>query len=276
VSTDHLEAPPGSSEAPPVRRTLPLSAVVASRNEARELARCLRSLSFCDELIVIDLESEDETAAVAEAHGARVVPHELVPIAEYARIDVVPTARHDWLLFTDPDEEIAQGLAEELAQILPRLADDVAIVWAPIRFYFGERPLRGTIWGGENRRRLLVRRDRVDLTPTVFGGTRPRPGFGIVELPFTEETAIRHHWVSGYRDWVRKHRRYLTLEAADRACAGEVTGVRAVLERPWRSFYDCFVTRAGYHDGATGFCLSVLWAAYSTAAEVALLRRLRR
>jgi glycosyltransferase involved in cell wall biosynthesis len=254
---------------------VPVSAVVASRNEADELARCLPTLAFCDEVIVIDLESTDDTVRVAEGHGARVVAHELVPIAEWARVDVVPEARNEWLLFTDPDEEITDALADEVARFLADPPEDVAIVWAPIRFYFGGRPLRGTVWGGQNRRRFLVRRDGVELTPTVFGGTHLRPGFRMLELPFTEETAIRHRWVGGYRDWLAKHRRYLALEPVDRARADQITGFRAVGARPFRSFYDSYVAKRGYRDGATGLLLSVLWAGYTTASELALLRRVR-
>ena len=255
---------------------LPVSAIVASRNEAAELARCLPTLTFCDEIVVIDLESTDETADVAAAHGARVVPHALVPIAEWARIDVVPEARHDWLLLTDPDEEIPPALADEVAALLPTIGDDVAIVWAPIRFLFAGRPLTGTVWGGENRRRFLVRRSGVELDRTLFGGTHLRDGFRALELPFREETAIRHHWVSGYRDWTRKHRRYFALDREQRVAAGHLTGLRAVARTPFRSFYDSLVRKAGYRDGARGVALSALWAAYSTASEIALLRRLVR
>jgi glycosyltransferase involved in cell wall biosynthesis len=254
---------------------LPITAVVASHNEADELDRCLGSLTFCDEVIVIDIASEDDTARVAEAHGARLVPHEWVPIAEWARIDIVPSARNDWLLFTDPDEEIPAALASRVADFLSTVADDVALVWAPIRFYVGDKPLRGTIWGGENRRRFLVRRDGVELTKASFGGTSMRPGFRMVELPFDAETAIRHRWVDGYGDWIAKHRKYVRLQAVDRAAAGEVTGLRGIASAPWRGFHESYVAKAGYHDGFTGLALSVLWATFVTASDVALYRRLR-
>ncbi|MFN2628971.1 MAG: glycosyltransferase [Gaiellaceae bacterium] len=255
---------------------LPVTAVVASRNEAAELARCLPTLAFCDEVIVIDVDSSDETPRTAEAHGARVVRHGFVPIAEWARISVVPAARHSWILLTDPDEEIPGALADEVATTLSSIPDDVAIVWAPIQFFFGCRALRGTVWGGENRRRFLVRREGVELGKTVFGGTQLREGFRSLELPFRPETAIRHHWVSGYRDWLGKHRRYLALDRNARRRAGEVTGLRAVAGRPARSFYDSFVVKKGYRDGLTGLGLSMLWALYSAASEIALLRELRR
>ena len=225
---------------------------------------------------MIDVASHDDTAAVAERHGARVVRSAYVPIAEHARVKVVGEARHEWLLLTDPDEVIPEPLVEELRQLLPQLTADVGLVWAPIRFHVGSKPLRGTIWGGENRRRLLARRSGVELSATVFGGTRLRPGYRRLDLPFSEETAIRHYWVEGYGDWLRKHRRYLALEPRDRADAGEVTGVRALVRAPVRAFAESYLRARGYRDGVTGLVLSLLWAWFRGASELGLLRELRR
>ena len=77
---------------------------------------------------------------------------------------VAPQARHDWLLVVDPDEEVPPALAREVAALLPTLEDDVAAVDAPRQYYFAGRPLRGTVWGGPNKRRLLVRRSAVTLS----------------------------------------------------------------------------------------------------------------
>lgn len=254
---------------------LPLSALVSSRNEAHLLDRCLDSIAFCDELIVIDIESDDDTAGVAARNGARVVRHEYVSIAEAARVDVAPLARHDWLLVVDPDEEVPAALAVEIERLLPALADDVAAVDAPRQYYFAGRPLQGTIWGGPNKRRLLVRRTAVELTPTIWGGMRLKEGYHVEVMPFTAETAIAHRWAAGYRELVQRHRRYLALEPVDRAAAGEVTGLRAVVAAPWSSFRESFFTRRGYRDGVTGLALSLFWAWFRTAGELALLRRLR-
>jgi glycosyltransferase involved in cell wall biosynthesis len=254
---------------------LPLTALVTSRNEGHLLARCLDAIRFCDELIVIDVDSDDDTAAVAAVFDAEVVWHSYVPIAEAARVTVAPRARHDWLLVVDPDEEVPPALAAELRTLLPVIPDDVAAVDAPRRYYFAGEPLRGTIWGGQNKRRLLVRRSAVELTPTIWGGMRIQPGCRILELPFTEETAILHRWASGYGELARRHLRYLRLEPLDRAAAGEVTGVRAVARTPWRSFHESFVTKKGYRDGVRGLALSLFWAAFRTLGEVKLLWRLR-
>src|SRR4051794_41739520 len=85
---------------------LPVTAIIASRNEAALLQDRLAELARCDEVIVIDLESTDRTSEIAEAAGARLVHHALVPIAGGARAEVAGLARHDWLLFADPDERL--------------------------------------------------------------------------------------------------------------------------------------------------------------------------
>jgi glycosyltransferase involved in cell wall biosynthesis len=255
---------------------LPLTAVISSRNEGRLLDRCLRAVAFCDEIIVVDIDSDDCTAAVAEAHGARVIRHSYVPIAEWARVTVAPQARYDWLLVVDPDEEVPPAFAITVAELLPTVEDDIAAVDAPRQYYFAGSPLSGTVWGGPNKRRLLVHRRRVELTPTIWGGMRIEPGYRVIELPFTPETAIVHRWAAGYGELVARHRRYLRLEAVDRARAGEVTGYRAILQTPWQSFRESFVTKRGYRDGLHGLALSFFWAIFRTCGDILLLREVRR
>src|SRR5579864_214866 len=254
----------------------PITAMVSSHNEARLLERCLPTLTFCDEVLVIDIASDDDTEAVARAHGARVLRHDWVPIAERARMELVDEASHDWLLFMDPDEAMPPALALQLAELVPRLADDVGVVDCPWQFYFRDRPLRGTVWGGISRKRTLALRGGAELRATVHSGTKPLPGFRIETVDYTGDNAIAHYCGVGWRPLVRKHWRYLGLEGRDRRELGLVTGVRDVLRTPAPAFYSSFVRRHGYRDGFTGLGLSLLWAGYTTGAKVALLRELRR
>ena len=95
------------------------------------------------------------------AAHARLVRHAWVPIAEIARVDVAPTARNDWLLFVDPDEEIPPALRAQASDFLRDPPADVAVVFAAIVYLFRGRPLRGTFWGGRAGRPFLVRRSGV-------------------------------------------------------------------------------------------------------------------
>jgi glycosyltransferase involved in cell wall biosynthesis len=254
----------------------PLTAIVSSHNEARLLERCLPTLAFCEELLVIDIESDDDTAAVAMAHGARVFRHEWVPIAERARLELVDQAAHEWLLFMDPDETMPPPLASQLSQLVPRLEADVGVVDCPWQFYFRNRPLRGTVWGGISRKRTLARRGGAELRPTVHSGTRPLPGYRAEAVAYSGDNAIAHYWAPSWKALIEKHLRYLRLEGSDRRADGIVTGLRDIVGTPFPAFYQSFVRRSGYRDGLLGFGLSVLWAAYSTGAKISLLRALRR
>jgi glycosyltransferase involved in cell wall biosynthesis len=254
---------------------LPLSAIVVSCDEGADLRRLLPSLAFCDEVLVVDLDSTDDTVAVAEAHGATVLRRERVASVERARVGVIEEARHDWLLYTDPDEVLPAALATQVGALLAELPVDVALVYAPIQYHFGRHPLRGTTWGGVKQRRLLVHRRRANFTGTIYTGTWLDGEHRATTIPFDGTNAIEHRWVAGYRDFLVKHRRYVTVTAEDRAANGEVTGLRKIVVTPGLAFVDSLVRKGGYRDGLRGVALSALWAWYATATELALRRRTR-
>jgi len=99
-----------------VTRT-PLSAVVTTWNNATTLGRCLASLSFADEIVVVDSGSTDRTIEIARAAGARLVHH---PFSGYGaqKQYAVDRAAHDWVLLLDADEVVTVELAAEIMALL--------------------------------------------------------------------------------------------------------------------------------------------------------------
>ena len=82
---------------------MPISAVLITKNAAHQLADCLASVAFCDEIIVVDSCSDDGTVEIAGRHGARVIQSEwrgFGPQKQFA----VEQASHDWVLCIDADE----------------------------------------------------------------------------------------------------------------------------------------------------------------------------
>ncbi|MDZ4255313.1 MAG: glycosyltransferase family 2 protein [Sulfuritalea sp.] len=95
----------------------PLSAVLITRNAAAQLDDSLASVAFCDEVVVVDCDSEDATAAVAERHGARVIQsvwRGFGPQKQFA----VEQASHDWVLCIDADERVSEPLRESIIAVL--------------------------------------------------------------------------------------------------------------------------------------------------------------
>ncbi|MGI8421850.1 MAG: hypothetical protein ACR2MU_06285 [Gaiellaceae bacterium] len=253
-----------------------MTGLIVSHNEGHLIGDRLRELRFCEELVVIDVASTDDTASVAGANGARVVPHPFTRIAELVHPDVAHEPRNDLIVIPDPDEEIPPALAAQLVGIPEAMADDEGTVVVPRIYYFRGRPLRGTVWGGTGKKILVVSRSRAEFIPAVHRGVRLRPGYRSREIPWDGENAMRHHWTSGYREFLEKHVRYIGIEGPARALTGEITGYRALVRTPYRSFRECYFTRKGYLDGVHGLALSVLYALYMTASNVQLIRELRR
>jgi glycosyltransferase involved in cell wall biosynthesis len=263
--------------AQPAPTKVPMTGLIVSHNEGHLIGDRLGELAFCDELIVVDVASTDDTAAVAEAHGARVIPHPFARIAELVHPGVVDQARNDLVVIPDPDEEIPPALARQVAELPGTLADDVAIVVVPRIFYFRGRPLRGTIWGGTSGGKpLVISRSRAEFIPAVHHGMKPRPGYRWEKIEWDGQNAMRHYWASGYREFLHKHVRYIRIEGPARALVGEITGYRALVHTPHTSFRQSFIERKGYLDGVHGFLLSALYALYRTGSDLALIRHLRR
>jgi hypothetical protein len=151
----------------------------------------------------------------------------------------------------------------------------VATVYVPIEYWFRDKRLDGTVWGGIGERRLLFDRRATDISTTIYSGAVQRSGHRAVWIPYDGGNAIVHRWLSGYGEFVAKHRRYARASGEDRARVGGVTSYPAILRAPFVAFKECFVTKGGYRDGLRGLVLSVLWAWYSASAELALLRASR-
>ncbi|HEY0333249.1 MAG TPA: glycosyltransferase family 2 protein [Stenotrophomonas sp.] len=122
--------------------TLPLSLVVMTYNEAGNIARCLDSVPFAAEKLVIDCGSTDDTAAIARAHGARVVEQRWLGFGPQRNFGAAQAA-HDWILALDADEFLSDELLAECRQRLPAMLAGVtaAVVLRRSTFYMGA-PMR--------------------------------------------------------------------------------------------------------------------------------------
>ena len=114
-----------------------ISAIVQTYNAAEHLERCLHALAPFDEILVVDMESTDDTAAIAARCGARVVVKERGEhrIVEAYRNFAIHEARYDWVLVVDADEIVPRALADYLYAEIERDPSPRAIM-IPIRNYF--------------------------------------------------------------------------------------------------------------------------------------------
>src|SRR5688500_11736752 len=95
-----------------------VSVIINTLNEETNLPDCLESVRWADEVVLVDMHSDDRTMAIAGEFGCRMFSHERTGYVEPARNFAITQAQHDWLLVLDADERVSPGLAQWIKENL--------------------------------------------------------------------------------------------------------------------------------------------------------------
>jgi len=226
-----------------------VSVCIVCRNEADKLPACLESVGWADEIIVLDLESSDDSAGVAGRHGARVIGHERVPVVEAVRNVVADAATGDWILAMDPDERVTPGLREELLRLRHR--DDIDVVAIPFMNYDLGYPATHPMHRYDPKprfyRRASVRWPEVpNALPSVTPDRR-------VDLPARDDLVMIHDRNRTVAEAIERALRYAPAEAQSMVDRGQVFTARAMLRTLGGKAYRQFVVAEPWREGVPGF-----------------------
>lgn len=251
-----------------------ISAIIASHNEAHLLRSSLPNLSFCSEVIVVDLESQDDTQTIVKQFGYTLLSHKNWGIIEPIHQKIIPKLKNEWVLITDPDEVISHSLVKKLIDLFTNntIPDNIGSITTPMFYYFKGKRLKGTPWGGINSRILLINKTGITLSPKVHDGPKLKPGYQNLNLQIKEANTIYHYWMQTYAQLLEKHLRYLKNEGESRFFQGERATIFQILIHPFQQFVYSYIIKKGYLDGLVGIFLSLFWAWYQTAALISLYR----
>jgi glycosyltransferase involved in cell wall biosynthesis len=259
---------------------LPISAMVVGFNEAHYLKTCLESIDFCDEIFYTDLGSTDDSVNIAKRFTNEIYYRDraCIPSCEMVQAELVHQLKNDWIIFLDPDERLDQSLGEMIRKEFTKIvtSEKLGAVMVPWQFYFKKSKLKGTVWGGVNKKYVLVNRHRFQFMPIVHYGRKLLPEFEVLEVPYDGKSNVLHHyWMDSLSVFIRKHRRYLKNEGHDQYIAGTRIGKKEALLRPLTAFNQSYFIYKGYKDGAIGFLLSLFWTCYQSyiAFDLLLIQR---
>jgi glycosyltransferase involved in cell wall biosynthesis len=225
-----------------------LSAIVITKNEAANIGDCLDTLAFCDERIVVDCGSSDETVAIAQDKGARTVFHEWSGFGPQKNF-ALSLASGDWVLSLDADERVSPELAEAIKAALVKEAADCYEF--PRLSTFCGRPMRHSGWYPDYVLRLF-RRDKARFTDVLVHERAICDGVVKRLSP-----PLIHHPVLRLEDALSRVDRYSTASAAAILASGRRVSFMTGIGHGLASFLRAYVLRAGFLDGAEGFLLAV-------------------
>jgi len=219
------------------------------------ITRCLETIAWCDEIVVVDGGSRDDTVARARAFSARVITNRW-PGYRAQKQFALDQARGEWVLNVDADERVTPELVTEIRRALASVPPGVA-GFAPPRLvsYLGRWWWRGG-WYPRRVARLLRR------TATTWGGTDPHERALVDGRVLPLRQPLIHHTYADIADHLRSANRLTTIAAVERRTRIRVGIGRMVAEPAWR-FFRAYVLHRGILEGIPGLFIAATGAFYA-------------
>jgi len=226
-----------------------ISAIIITKNEEANIRACLESLTWVDEIVVVDSGSSDRTEPICREFGARFYSHDW-PGFGPQKNRALDYAISDWVLSIDADERVTSELRTEIREVLASPAA-MAYELPRLSWYCG-RFMRHSGWRPDYVLRLF-RRGRARFTEHLVHERVEATGESVGRLRHE-----LHHY--SYRDVdqvLATLRRYATLGAAQKYAAGGKAGLLQAISRGFWCLFYTYILRAGFLDGRQGIMLAI-------------------
>jgi glycosyltransferase involved in cell wall biosynthesis len=261
-----------------------ISVVIIANNESINIERCIKSVSWSDDIFVLDSGSVDGTQSLARAMGARVGFREYDNYANQRNYALdFGQLKYQWVLHLDADEESTASLEKEIFKIAKLGGEKKKGYLVPMKLIFMGRWLRFAAMYPSYQARFGAR----DTLRFLMVGHGHREALSLNEMGVLEG-AIRHHNFSkGISDWMIRHSKYAAQEAEESILdlakpirLSEAFGAGVVRRRffkslsyrmpfrPFVRFFYVYVVSLGFLDGFPGLRYSFLMAIYQWMIDI--------
>jgi glycosyltransferase involved in cell wall biosynthesis len=234
-----------------------ISAVVITHNESRDISECLESLSWCDEIIVVDGQSDDGTQQIASKIADKVLVEDETDKAsgfDHTRMLGIEAASNEWIFWLDADERAPQGIEDDINNWINSGSYDI-ISFPRKHIIFGKVTRSCGYWPDYEKR--LFRQGSIDFSEGVHQFVNIDEDATEFKLPAEDQYAITHYRYRTRKEFLEKSERYSTVKAKQ---TDYVLG--QWLWYPLKTFLARFLYHSGYKEGMHGLELSLLQAHY--------------
>jgi glycosyltransferase involved in cell wall biosynthesis len=228
---------------------VPVSVVIITKNEEKNIERCLKSVSFAEEVIVIDSGSTDRTVEIAKALGAKVFVEEWKGFG-LQKQSGVEKAKNRWVLNIDADERIPEETAGVIAEVIKNPSSEVTAYSFCRKNIFRGRWIRGCGWWPDRVVRLF------DKSAGHFEG-EVHEKWVLKKGRVGHLSAVIEHYHRDFTNILQKVNTYSTLSARELYRRGiKPAWWKPFFHGGWRFFYS-YVIKKGFLYGMDGFVISL-------------------
>lgn len=235
----------------------PISGCVISYQEADRIADCVRSLAFCDEVLVVDSGSTDGTQQIAAGLGARVIENKPFPGYRDQKQFAIDRAVHDYVFFLDADERATPALQQRISALAAAGLSAAAYEMPRWNHYLGRIVRHGLFWP-DRKIRLFDRRRARSAGREPHEHVEVEPGAAIARLA----EPIEHLSYRTFRHHLRTIDAFSRAAAAAMAADGRRGNPLDLLVRPPAVFVKSLLLKRGFLDGWRGLVIAAM-AAYT-------------
>ena len=226
-----------------------ISALILAKNEERNIEECIKTVLFCDEVLVIDDFSTDRTKEIAENLGARALQRSMAGDWGGQQTFAICSAKYEWVLFVDADERISEKLAEEIQDAVAKGEKNAYWIKRENKFHFNEAT--HGILRPDYVNRLFPAKDSY-----VEGYVHPE-----IKAPYPNKklnNVMYHYTYDNWDQYFGKFNNYTRLAAEKYKKNGKSCSfIRDIVLRPIWAFIKVYFLNLGFLDGKIGWILSV-------------------
>lgn len=239
-----------------------ITATVLTLNEEENIGDCLKTLQWCDEIIVVDGYSEDQTVEIAEDYADKIFQLESEGYSEPFRQFAKEEASGDWVLMIDADERVPEKLADKLRDLSKK--DNLDVVEAPRKNYILGEWMRYAGWWPDYTP-CMYRPEAVNIVDRIHQFLEIKEESNVKKISENEEKAIHHFSYTGIEDRIERINKYTTIEAKQYE---NPFAIYKLVLSPAKIFLSKLITRGGYKAGIRGLIISFLDALYPLIQEL--------
>ena len=234
---------------------IPLSVFIITLNEERNIAACLESVCWADEIVVVDSGSRDKTLEICRHFGCRIFQQPWLGYGAQKNF-ALDKCSHQWVLSLDADERLTPELQAEIRQLLRQSPACDGYELNRQNFFLG-RWIKHGGWYPDYLVRLFRRGAGRFEERLVHESVR------LQSRPGRLKHHLRHYTYRSLNDYLQRMQRYCELGARQMAREGRRAAYTDLLGHPLGTFFKMYLLKQGFRDGYHGLLLAGLYSFYS-------------
>lgn len=225
-----------------------ITAIIPTLNEEIYIEAAIKSVSFADEIIVIDSFSTDNTVILAEKYNVKIIKRRFDDFSSQKNF-AIERAVHSWVYILDADERVTPELQKEILEVVRNSKDFVGF-YIGRNFYFAGKKIKYSGWQRDRVIRLFLKEF------CIYNGNPVHETIDAKGKLGSLKNKISHYSYRSFDHYISKINQYSWLQAKDLHRKGKSINLYHILIKPPIRFFIHYIVRLGFLDGFAGFMIA--------------------